>query len=133
MEHVATLRDTMMTNQMSGTPMYIAFLDFSKAYDTIIRPELWKALHHYHVPDALIQLLNSYYTQNESYVRLGKLWLQDAIDVNDGVKQGCPISPLLFDIVLDDVIVSVNQRCMDLCAMYKDKSASGAQTTISSA
>ena len=125
LEHVATLKDTMVRNEASGTPMYTCFLDFSKAYDSINRDALWSSLRYYQVPEDLIDLLKSYYNETSSFVKLGNYWLPDPIATLSGVRQGCPLSPLLFNAVLNDLINKVSQMCDAARAEYMTVESAG--------
>ena len=50
--------------------MYIAFLDFQKAYDKICREELWRAMHECEVYGYLIRSMSSLYDESRAYIRL---------------------------------------------------------------
>ena len=75
---------------------YTAFIDFKKAYDTINRNLLWNKLCNIGVNGKMLKAVKSLYTTVSSCVRINGL-KTDWFDVKTGLRQGCCLSPLLFN------------------------------------
>jgi hypothetical protein len=93
-------------------PLYCAFIDFSKAYDRVDRKLMWEVLRgcglHGHMLDAIMRM----YEVTKLQVRAqGQLGTPFAADV--GVKQGCPISPLFFGLLIDRLEAHLERECPD--------------------
>jgi hypothetical protein len=86
-----------------GQPLYMAFVDLRKAYDCVPREALWKVLRVYGVHGKLIELLEDLHTGTQAAVKLGGA-VSGWFDVKSGVRQGCVIAPLLFNIYMDFVV-----------------------------
>jgi hypothetical protein len=80
--------------------LYMAFIDVSKAYDSIYRETLWKILADRGVGPIVLQLIKRMYIGG-TVVRVGKSFSALPFNATRGVKQGCLLSPLLFNIALD--------------------------------
>jgi hypothetical protein len=78
----------------------MCFLDITKAYDSIKREHLWEALRDHSVPEYLITLITTIYTNTVAKVRVGDN-ISDTFSLGVGVKQGDILSPLLFNIFLN--------------------------------
>ncbi|KAL9953192.1 hypothetical protein ACROYT_G040569 [Oculina patagonica] len=82
------------------TPLYINFIDFQKAFDSVHRDPLWKILRSYGVPPKMVTLMSSFYQQFECSVIVDGN-LSEWFPVKSGVRQGCIISPILFLLTID--------------------------------
>ena len=83
--------------------MCAVFVDLEKAYDKVCREELWEALRRYGVSGGLLRVIKSMYQASEACVRVdGEM--SEWFEVKQGVRQGCPLSPWLFNIFLDMVV-----------------------------
>jgi len=83
-----------------GKPLYVAFIDFKKAYDWVDRDLLWDCLNKLGVSDPFLSTLRSMYNNVRLQIRMhGKLGTPFPSVV--GVKQGDPLSPLLFGLLID--------------------------------
>ena len=84
-------------------PIFLNFIDFKKAFDSIHRETLWKILKSYGIPEVFINTFRNLY-EGCSYCIKVEEGYSDFFDVETGVRQGCILSPLLFIIAIDYVM-----------------------------
>ena len=84
-------------------PLYINFIDFKKAFDSIHHDTLWKILRSYGVPLKIVSLIETFYNHFECSVILNNT-SSEWFTVKSGVRQGCILSPILFLVVIDWVM-----------------------------
>jgi len=83
--------------------LYINFIDFEKAFDSVDRELLWKLLRHYVVPDKIISLIQC--THKDLSCKIAHAsQLSESFEVKTGVRQGCLVSPFLFLPVIDGIM-----------------------------
>lgn len=83
--------------RLAKKPTFVAFVDFSKAYNTINRKLLWNKLNSYGIRVKMFQSLCSLYSNAICAVKVNHL-LTDWLSVRSGLKQGCIVSALLFNL-----------------------------------
>lgn len=94
-----------------GLPTYLLVLDFAKAFDTVNIHLLPEILRKHGVPHFLINRLVEACLQETSCIRWeGKKTV--TVNKSVGVKQGCPIAPLLFNLVLDAALSQLQQTML---------------------
>lgn len=81
-------------------PLYCCFVDFSKAFDSVPRSLLWARLRAMNIPERFINALESYYSSVPLCVKTSD-GFSDYFPSKLGVKQGCPLSPVLFSTFID--------------------------------
>ncbi len=84
-----------------GTYVRILFVDFSSAFNTIIPDTLQNKLAQLSVPTSVCQWINSFLTDRQQLVRLGK-YTSSTRTTSTGAPQGCVLSPLLFSLHTND-------------------------------
>jgi hypothetical protein len=109
-DHTCTIRNIIEQAIEFRCSLYMGFVDFSKAFDSITRKSIWRALQCRKAPIKIINLIKSAYNNVSCRVH-HKGRLSELLAVSSGVQQGCVLSPLLFLIVLDDLMEMVNERC----------------------
>jgi hypothetical protein len=79
------------------------FLDFAAAFDSIHRQSLWRILEADGLPIKLLNLIKSFYVRPGNRVLINGE-LTDRFETHTGVRQGCPLSPILFNFVIDWIL-----------------------------
>ena len=77
--------------------IYFCFIDYAKAFDCVDHNKLWKILKEKGIADHLICLLRNLYVGQEATVRTGHE-TTDWFQIGKGVRQGCILSPYLFNL-----------------------------------
>ena len=102
-DQIFVLRNIVEQSLEWNSSLYINFIDFEKAFDSIHHPSLWHIMNLYGLPPKVINIVKDMYANNLCCVRhegQHSEWFQ----VKTGVRQGCIISPPLFLIVIDYVM-----------------------------
>ena len=76
---------------------YFCFIDYAKDFDCVDHNKLWKILKEMGIPDHLTGLLRNLYAGQEATVRTGH-GTTDWFQIGKGVRQGCILSPCLFNL-----------------------------------
>ena len=79
-------------------PFYVCFIDLAKAYDSVDRTLLWTVLARFGVPQNMISVIRSFHDGIRAYVRLDDRVCSGWFAVEQGLRQGCVLAPLLFNI-----------------------------------
>ena len=98
-DHVFLLKTLVNKAFKHKKKVYAAFIDFKKAYDTVDRTILLETLHKNGVQGNFLSNLEAMYQHVSYKIKLNNCTL-DPIASNLGLKQGCPLSPLLFNIYI---------------------------------
>ena len=85
-----------------GQKIFSCFVDFQKAFDSVPRNTLFKKLSNVGINGIFFNNLKTLYNNDICRVKLVN-GLTKAFHANQGVKQGCIFSPLLFNLYLADL------------------------------
>lgn len=102
-DHINTLRIIIEQVNEFQNNLHLVFVDFKKAFDSLDHQNIWDSLERKGVPMKLINLIKAQYVNFQCRVS-HKGSLSDPINCQSGVRQGCLLSPLIFLIVLDEVL-----------------------------
>lgn len=108
-DQINTLRIIIEQCQELQASLFLLFVDFEKAFDSLNQEIMWKILELYGVPKKLIEIAQETYNGAKIKV-VHKGAVGPGFEVKSGVKQGDIFSPTVFIIVLDFVLRHVNQK-----------------------
>ena len=85
-----------------GGKLFTAFVDFKAAYDTVDRDIMMEKLRKAGIKGRLYRIIEKIYeeTVNEVITNEG---MAERFRTATGVRQGCPLSPLFFSLLIDDI------------------------------
>lgn len=82
---------------------HLASLDVGKAFDTLAHPAIFSTLRSFGLPPPFQRYLSEYYRSGTTVLE-GRGWVSGRITPRRGVKQGDPLSPLIFNMAMDRVL-----------------------------
>ena len=100
-DQIATLRIIVEQSLEFQSTLYLNFIDFQKAFDSVDRSTIWKLLEQYGIPGTYISLIQLLYDDNAACQVIHNGKLTEPFSVKTGVRQGCMLSPMIFLIVVD--------------------------------
>lgn len=83
--------------------LYHVFVDFKKAFDRVWHAALWSTMRKYNINANLVRVIKQLYNKATSTVLLNGSrgdWFHTTV----GVRQGCLLSPTLFNVFLERII-----------------------------
>ena len=90
--------DTLIDDaKRKGKPLYVCFIDFAKAYDFDDRSALFCKMIGQGVVGPMLRIIQNMYEAIKSIVSV-RHDVSNVIELFLGVKQGCVLSPCLFDV-----------------------------------
>jgi len=107
--------------------LYLFLLhDFQKAYDSLSRRYLFSLLARIGTPQWVILAISALFHDVQARPVLAG-GHDTVIHMANGLKQGCPLSPLLFNLALDPLLSVLSRRARTDCWGYADDVALGFQ------
>ena len=92
--------------QLKGINGAIIALDQEKAYDKVTHPYLWTVLKKLAFPDEMIRTIQTLYSDAKTSVMINGV-LSEPFTVSRGVRQGDPISCILFDLAIEPLAANI--------------------------
>jgi len=115
--NVRTINETYIEHQ---NYVYHNFIDFKKAFDRVWHEALWLTMLKHNFRPSIVSVLKSLYEHAKSTVLIGDKyspWFKS----NVGVRQGCVLSPTLFNIFLEQIMMDTFADDIDLiCSNEED-------------
>jgi hypothetical protein len=106
-EH-AFVAQSLLRNKKKGTS--IAFLDLKDAFGSVPHDAIILALKDLGAPEGFIQIVADIYANNTFQIKGPSGARSRPIPVHRGVRQGDPLSPLLFNIVINKVLQIIDRQ-----------------------
>src|SRR5207248_131361 len=101
---IGVLRTLCERSMEHGNDVYICFVDFEKAFDRVEWVKMFEILKDLHIDWKDRRLLQDLYSRQEAVIRIADEE-SDPGTIGRGVRQGCPISPLLFSIYAEVMMI----------------------------
>ena len=110
-DHMFILRTLIeKITQTANNKLYSCFIDFRKAFDTVIHPALFLKLTEIGICGTFYNMLKAMYHEANICVKIENK-LTPQFDSNIGVRQGDTISPNLFKIFINDLTKIFDEKC----------------------
>jgi len=101
-DHIVRLQDSVHKAINNKKHTLAVFLDFSKAFDMLWKEGLLHKLHSLGVGGNMHRFISDSLTDRIIQVRVGNV-LSDKVQMDNGTPQGSIISPMLFNIMINDL------------------------------
>jgi hypothetical protein len=102
-DQLFSLRRLCELSRAAHKPLYAAFVDYRKAFDSVNRDAIWKLLTSRGVPAHIVALVQDMYDGCSGEV-LVQGYKSRKFEMRTGVRQGCALSPLLFNLFMDHIV-----------------------------
>ena len=90
-----TVKRLMEMSSEKQKELWLIFVDFTKAYDTVVRGRLWKVLQEMGAPRGFVNRIAALHRDTHVKVRFGSL-LGEEFRTKLGLRQECVLAPILF-------------------------------------
>lgn len=101
----------------------MVFLDWEKAFDKVNQKALKITLEGFNLDEKIVAMVMAMYKEPSFYVEIDGIKSENKTQ-NTGIRQGCPLSPYLFTLVMtcffEDVHVAENGR-LDRSSIWKHR------------
>ena len=106
--HTLLIREMIAYAGRKDRPLYIISLDQEKAFDRVNWEFMFKILLKLGLPDRFVEYVRVLYSDVKSATNVNGT-LSDFFEVKQGVRQGCPLSMLLYSLVIEALCVAVDK------------------------
>ena len=110
-----SIREICQRRRMNGDHTYLAFLDLKKAYDSVPIYNILTKLYNMGIRGNTYTFLTNLYLTSKAHATHHGNQSKD-FPVHRGVRQGCPLSPILFDLFINDILQGCDQYGVDVNA-----------------
>lgn len=99
-ENIFLMDFALRYSRQNFKPLFMASLDVAKAFDSVTHKTIIDTLRSFGVPRLMCEYIQGTYAESVTRLREGD-WESHAIHPTCGVKQGDPLSPMIFNLVID--------------------------------
>ncbi len=126
-DHLFVLKSLIDHYNNKGEKLYTCFVDFQKAFDSVWRMGLFHKLLKSGIEPGIVKLIKDMYDKSSQRLKIGNR-ISRKFMTHRGVKQGCILSPKLFNLFINDIPDIFDRTCDPVhlgneelsCLMYAD-------------
>ena len=107
---IISLHDAIKMLHNSKSTAHVTFIDIKQAFDSVPHFLLFKSAKDFGIPSVMLNLIQNIYTGSKAKVRMEDGQLTPEFEIKRGVKQGDPLSPILFIIFMDSLVKMLQER-----------------------
>ena len=110
-ENIFRLRDMCYHAIITNSDLILINLDQEKAFDSVDRQFLIRVLQQMNFGPSFINWINVLYANTTCRV-INNGWSSDTIFLRRGVRQGCPLSPLLYVVFVEVLAIAIRNNSL---------------------
>ncbi|GBP38448.1 Retrovirus-related Pol polyprotein from type-2 retrotransposable element R2DM; Endonuclease [Eumeta japonica] len=110
-DHIHTIKQLLQKYNEYNKTIYLAFIDYSKAFDSLKHESVWQSLKEQGIRNAYINIIKNIYRESKACIRLESTG--DVFPINRGIRQETH-SPKLFTAVLEQMFRKLNWEHLGL-------------------
>ena len=112
-EALATIRDAVAYAEVTGTPLCLLSIDFKETFDNISHDYLSAILRQHGFSEHFRRRIKNIYSSATSAVQIN-CFRSKPIPIKNSVRQGCPMSMLLYAICLNPLLSTLDRHLSGL-------------------
>ena len=109
-ENVALIRGITKYCKDECVPLHVAFIDVAKAFDSVSHRSLLASAYRLGLPKQVTKYVERLYTGITTSLKVGEERCSEIISVNRGIRQGDPLSPILFNSCIDWSLEGISDK-----------------------
>ena len=117
---IFTARQLSEKSREQDDSLFALFVDLRKAYNSVCRETLWWVLQKYGVPPVMLSLIWSCHDGMTAVMRVSDGTTGD-ISIGNGLRQGCIIARVLFNLYFAAMIACWRSHCPEAGVTVKYK------------
>ena len=110
-DNIFILNEIIEMHKQENKSLYVCYIDIEKAYDKVNRKILIKVIEKIGMPSKVVNIIRSLYLATKAIYVLGDIETEWA-DIHNGVRQGCVMSPTLFNLYTEELATRIRRSEM---------------------
>ena len=109
-DHLLTLKTLVKTYVTIGhKKLFVCFVDFKKAFDSVWHKGLFYKMQKAGITGNSLNMIKDLYNKTQCAIKVNNC-ITNFFDYSKGVRQGCPLSPILFNLYVNDLFDIINKN-----------------------